>query len=553
MSVRAGRVAVVTGGGGGIGSACALELARNGATVVVVDPGVGVQGEDLKEPSAANTASRIRAEGGTAIDSTVSVTDRAGVQDLFHQLKRDLGSLDIVVNTAGILRFPDFVDAEEDDWTAVLDVHFNGYLNVLSAALPTMVDAGYGRIVGFTSGVGLARTSGGAVAYGCAKRAVAALTWQLGPLLPSGINVNALSPIASTRMVRQTLRAAGANPAGLDLTAMPRPEDMAPAAACLSGDRLESLRGQVIFSGGSELTLIEAPRLLEAARTEGVDDFGSALASLVPVVFQPGEAAQRTGGGSNPRLDDVFNAVAAPPSAYPTPDSTCLVVCDDALVATSVDSGMRTWGMRSVRVGGSDAAGGANRPLPISYAAVDQALATTAAAVGPIDCIVVVTPDEERADKGPGPAWQQALNAHRETAAQVLQHAAWARAAARYAAGAKRPLRVVHVSGATTAAGRTAGQVVAQLARSVNDMSCDAPLDTFAISLETNDPDDLRTLGHLVGRLARSQDGLSLRGAELAAGPGWVGLRSHPGPAASVTFGGPEISTGVIDALKQAL
>src|SRR6516162_6861148 len=128
------RVAVVTGGGGGIGSACALELARNGATVIVVDPGVGVQGEDLKEPSAANTASRIRAEGGTAIDSTVSVTDRAEVENLFQQLRRDLGSLDIVVNTAGILRFPDFVDAQEDDWTAVLDVHFCGYLNVLSAA-----------------------------------------------------------------------------------------------------------------------------------------------------------------------------------------------------------------------------------------------------------------------------------------------------------------------------------------------------------------------------------------------------------------------------------
>jgi hypothetical protein len=145
------------------------------------------------------------------------------------------------------------------------------------------------------------------------------------------------------------------------------------------------------------------------------------------------------------------------------------------------------------------------------------------------------------------------LDAHRETAAQVLHHAAWSRAAARYAAGAGRPLRVVHVSGATTEAGRTAAQAVAQLARSVNDMSSAPTIDTFAISLETEDSWDLSALGHLVARLARSQDGLSLRGAELVAGRGWVGLRSHPGPAATVTFGGPEIPPSVIDALGQAL
>jgi hypothetical protein len=172
--------------------------------------------------------------------------------------------------------------------------------------------------------------------------------------------------------------------------------------------------------------------------------------------------------------------------------------------------------------------------------------------VGPIDCIIVVTANE-RTSEGCDPAWQRVLDAHRETAAQLLQHAAWTRAAARCAAGAGRSLRVVHITGATTAAGRTTHQAVAQLARSVNEMSSAAPIDTFAISLETSDSHDLRTLGQLVARLARSQDGLSLRGAELVAGQGWVGLRSHPGPAATVTFGGPEIPPGVIDALRQAV
>jgi hypothetical protein len=268
----------------------------------------------------------------------------------------------------------------------------------------------------------------------------------------------------------------------------------------------------------------------------------------VPVVFQPGEATQRTGGGSNPRLENVFNSVAAPASDHPTTGSICLVVCEDALMAASFDTALWAWGMRTVRLGGLDAAGGTN---PIGYVAVDEALATTAAAVGPIDCIIVVTPNEGKADEGSDPAWQRALDAHRETAVHLLHHAAWARAAARYAAGAGRPLRVVHVCAATTGAGRTTGQAVAQLARSVNDMAWAAPIDTFAISRETNDSQDLRTLGHLVARLARSQDGLSLRGAELVAGHGWVGLRSHPGPAATVTFGGPEIPPGVIDALRQ--
>jgi NAD(P)-dependent dehydrogenase (short-subunit alcohol dehydrogenase family) len=548
-----GRVAVVTGGGGGIGSACSLELARQGATVVVMDPGVGVQGEDLKEPSAADTARRIRAEGGTAIDSMVSVTDLAAVESLFQEVRRDLGSLDIVVNTAGILRFPDFVATTEDDWTAVVDVHYNGYLHVLSAALPLMIEAGYGRIVAFTSGVGLARTSGGAVSYGCAKRAVAALTWELGPLLPRGVNVNALSPIAGTRMVRQTLLAAGASPGGVDLSAMPGAEDMAPAAACLSGDLLESFRGQVVFSAGSELTLIRPPRLLEAARTEGVADFGTALATLVPVVFGPGEGSQRSGGGSNPRLGDVFSLAGPPPSEYPSGDATCLVVSDDPLIARAVESAAGFWGAKTVGLGAASPAGGAAGALPVGFEEVDHALTTTVAAAGPIDAIIVINRNEGATDDPLGPGWQQVLETHRGNADRLLQQAAWARAAARHAADAGRPLRVIHVSGATTAAGRTTAQAVTQLSRSVNEMASAGPIDTFAVSLETTDSRDFGALGQFVARLARSDDGLSLKGAELVFANGWMGLRSHPGSAATVTFGGPEIPQTAVDALKHAL
>src|SRR5262249_5623686 len=92
------RVAVVTGGGGGIGGETSLELARRGHTVVVMDPGDGVQGEPLGEPTAAEVAGRINAAGGRSIASTVSVTDRDGLRALFRSVVDDFGSLDVVVN-----------------------------------------------------------------------------------------------------------------------------------------------------------------------------------------------------------------------------------------------------------------------------------------------------------------------------------------------------------------------------------------------------------------------------------------------------------------------
>ena len=241
------RAAVVTGGGGGIGTAVALELARRGVAVVAMDPGVGVQGEPLNEPTAAQTAQLITAEGGVARASTASVTDRAAVRSLFAGVAAEFGGLDIVVNTAGILRFAPFLQASEDDWRAVLGVHLDGYLNVLAEALPLMQATGYGRIVGVTSGAGLARAAADNAPYSAAKRAVAAVTWQLAGLLPAGVALNALSPLAATRMITSALT--GGRPAdrtrsgGLDLSGMPAAEEMAPSAAFLASEEAGSCRG----------------------------------------------------------------------------------------------------------------------------------------------------------------------------------------------------------------------------------------------------------------------------------------------------------------------
>jgi NAD(P)-dependent dehydrogenase (short-subunit alcohol dehydrogenase family) len=175
---------------------------------------------------------------GVARASSASVTDPGAVRALFAEVAGEFGGLDIVVSTAGILRFAPFLEASQDDWQAVLDVHLNGYLNVLAGALPVMAAAGHGRVVGVTSGAGLARAAADSAHYSCAKRAVAAVTWQLAGLLPEGVTLNALSPLAATRMVtggRDPGRSEGSDPAGLDLSAMPAPQDMAPAAAYLAG------------------------------------------------------------------------------------------------------------------------------------------------------------------------------------------------------------------------------------------------------------------------------------------------------------------------------
>ncbi|HTZ09031.1 MAG TPA: SDR family NAD(P)-dependent oxidoreductase, partial [Acidimicrobiales bacterium] len=236
------RVAVVTGGGGGIGAAVAEELGRGGWFVVTVDPLVSLDGsERLPEPEE-TTAGRIVAAGGAARASATSVTDGDGVRALFGELVEEHGGLDAVVNVAGITRQTGFAHGTEADWSAVLAVHLEGYLNVLGAALPLMAAAGRGRIVGVTSGSGWRPADAGA--YSCAKRAIASLTWQLGRQVPPGVTVNAMSPIAATRMVaaaieraRQVAKAGGGGGGGggLSLTGMPGPEDLGPLGAFLVG------------------------------------------------------------------------------------------------------------------------------------------------------------------------------------------------------------------------------------------------------------------------------------------------------------------------------
>ena len=245
---------------GGIGAAIAEEFGRAGAYVVTLDPVVSLDGSSRLARVRTEHGTADRRRRGTARASNTSVTDREAVEQLFAELVTSSVRLDAVVNVAGISRPTDFASGTEEDWAAVLEVHLDGYLNVLGAALPLMAKRGSGpRSSGVTSGSGWRPANTGA--YGCAKRAVAALTWQIGRTTPQGVTVNALSPIAATRMVtaggtglrRRSARGGYARTGGLGLGSMPPPEHLGPVGAYLAGEEFSWCQGQVIFSGGSEL------------------------------------------------------------------------------------------------------------------------------------------------------------------------------------------------------------------------------------------------------------------------------------------------------------
>lgn len=193
-----GRVAIVTGAGGGLGREHALGLARRGAKVVVNDLG---RGESAGAPSAAEqVAAEIKALGGEAIANAASVTDFPAVQAMVQQALAAWGRVDILVNNAGILRDKSFSKMALEDFRLVVDVHLMGAVNCCKAVWDTMRAQKYGRIVNTTSSSGLFGNFGQSN-YGAAKMALVGLMQTLSiEGAKDNIRVNCLAPTAATRM-----------------------------------------------------------------------------------------------------------------------------------------------------------------------------------------------------------------------------------------------------------------------------------------------------------------------------------------------------------------
>jgi len=523
------RVAVVTGGGGGIGAGIAEELGRKGWFVVTVDPLVTLDGTAPLPEAGETTAGRIVAAGGSAHASSVSVTDGDAVRSLFAGLVEEHGGLDAVVNVAGITRQTYFGKGTEEDWLAVLGVHLGGYLNVLDAALPLMAAAGYGRILGVTSGSGWRQADAGA--YSCAKRAVAALTWQLGRQAPPGVTVNAMSPIAATRMMASALerarKAGRSGGGGISFLSVADPEDLGPIGAHLVDGGFGWCSGQVLFVGGPEVAVVDAPRLLEVVRTEPVTSLARVLDVVVPGALAEAESRQASTGGGNPRFGPIFDEPAGPEPA-PASVRSCAVVSDRPLLAGSLTRALESRSVRCHRI----------EPV-LGFAAAADALRPRGDVAGPVDAVVVA--GAGRAPSGsPADGWQRVLAEHGDIVGQLHHDAGWARAAADYAADAGRPVRLVTLTDATTTGGRSRAQAAAQHAR-VAAGATEGRVTAFAVGLEASEESAGPPSGELVVHLLTRPEADALAGAELVVGDGWFGLRSHPRPGGSVTYGGPDL------------
>ena len=200
-----GRVAVVTGAGGGLGRGYALELARRGARVVVNDLGGAVDGSGSSHKAADVVVSEIESAGGEAVPNYDSVSTRDGGEAIIQTALEAFGKVDIVVNNAGILRDKSFANMTLDEVEAVIDVHLKGAFFVSHPAFKLMKENSYGRFVHTTSASGLFGNFGQSN-YGAAKAGLVGLSNVLAIEGEKyGIKSNAVAPTARTRMTEDIL------------------------------------------------------------------------------------------------------------------------------------------------------------------------------------------------------------------------------------------------------------------------------------------------------------------------------------------------------------
>ena len=230
-----GRVAIVTGAGGGLGRCHALLLAKRGAHVVVNDLG----------DAADAVVAEIVATGGQARAAKCSVTDTADVQAMVDDVLAELGRIDILVNNAGILRDKSFAKMSLDDFRRVVDVHLMGAANCTKAVWDAMRAQKYGRIVMTTSSSGLYGNFGQAN-YGAAKMALVGLMQTLAIEGEKyDIRVNCLAPTAATQMMEDILPA--------DQLALLRPDLVSPAVLALVSEQAPTRAILCAGAGGFEL------------------------------------------------------------------------------------------------------------------------------------------------------------------------------------------------------------------------------------------------------------------------------------------------------------
>jgi NAD(P)-dependent dehydrogenase (short-subunit alcohol dehydrogenase family) len=200
-----GKVAIVTGAGGGLGREHALLLASRGAQLVVNDLGGSVDGTGASAGPAQKVVEEIEAAGGVAVADTNSVASKEGGEAMVQTALDAFGRVDIVINNAGILRDKSFANMTDELWDAVLDVHLRGAMCVTRAAWPHLREQNYGRVVCTSSSAGIFGNFG-QTNYGAAKMGLVGFTRALAQEgAKYNIKANAIAPVAKTRMTEDIL------------------------------------------------------------------------------------------------------------------------------------------------------------------------------------------------------------------------------------------------------------------------------------------------------------------------------------------------------------
>jgi NAD(P)-dependent dehydrogenase (short-subunit alcohol dehydrogenase family) len=292
MPTLAGRTAIVTGSGRGIGRATALQLARMGAAVVVNDLGTAVDGTGCDASVAETVVAEIEAAGGRAMANGASVTDFAGVERMVADAVARFGAVDIVVNNAGMSWSAPIWETDPDLFDRVSASHAKGTFNTIRCAAPGMRARGWGRIVNLVSRAGLVGIPGSA-AYAAGKGAVFALTNVAArDLASSGVTVNAVNPGSTgTRMVMGAVeRAKAEGGAGAERAArleatLQAPEDVAALIAALCTEDAGRFTGQVFFVAKGEVGLFRPLAVDQKATVASgatVETLLSAIDGLTP-------------------------------------------------------------------------------------------------------------------------------------------------------------------------------------------------------------------------------------------------------------------------------
>jgi NAD(P)-dependent dehydrogenase (short-subunit alcohol dehydrogenase family) len=265
-----GRVALVTGGGRGVGRGIALALAEAGAKVVVNDLGATLDGQASGEQPAQEVVASIRAGGGEAVTDGGSVADWNQAHRMVECAVDTFGRIDIVVNNAGILRDVMFHRMSESEFDAVIAVHLKGSFNVSRAAAPHFKQQASGSYVHMSSTSGLIGNFGQAN-YSAAKLGIAALSKSIAlDMHKFGVRSNAVAPFAWTRMIDSIPAETPEQKKRVDGLKKLVPEKVAPFVVALCADAARDVTGQIFAVRNNEIFLFSQPRPVRSAhRGEG--------------------------------------------------------------------------------------------------------------------------------------------------------------------------------------------------------------------------------------------------------------------------------------------